>query len=64
MIETQLAIALTKLLILCQNKMQQNPYTIPEVKASYFALAKLTKYSGDWMNMDLQKILFQLESRL
>ena len=62
--ETILAIALAKLLLRSMRNFDQNPYTVPEVKAAYIALAKLTKYSGDWMNLDLDRVIFQLESRL
>lgn len=62
--ETILAIALAKLLKHCNGKLQQNFYTVPEVKAGFFALAKVTKYSGDWLNIDLDRMIFQLESKL
>lgn len=61
--ETLIAIALTKLLKRCNGKLQQNFYTIPEVKAGYIVLAKLTKYSGDWEDLDLTKVIFQLERK-
>lgn len=62
--EIILAIKLAKLLQYCLVNSKQNPYTIPEVKAGYLVLAKLTKYSGDWMDMDLNETIFQLENKL
>ena len=62
--ETLLAIALAKLLLRSMHQFHQNPYTIPEVKAGFIALIKLTKYSGDWMDLDLDSVIFQLESKL
>lgn len=62
--ETILAIALIRLLQRCNGHLDQNFYTIPEVKAAYRALAQFTHYSGDWHDINLDEILSRLESRL
>jgi len=63
-LEIQLGIALAQLLLRSNGRLGQNFYTIPEVKAGFYALARLTKYSGDWMDLDLHLALFKLEEKL
>ncbi len=62
--ELQLGIALAQILIRLNGRLGQNFYTVPEVKASFYALARALRYSGDWMDLDLNVAVLKMEEEV
>ena len=60
-LELELVRAMAELMLRANGRLGINFYLVPEVKAAFFALAKATKFSGDWMDQDLHLISYWAE---